>query len=45
MLFQYSGEKMELARKYLLLVGLAGGLLLTVTWLLFFVYEVGRLFL
>ena len=35
---------MELIRKYLLLAGLAGGVLLTVAWFLFLAYEAGRLF-
>jgi hypothetical protein len=36
---------MEILRKYLLLAGLAGGILLSVAWILFLAYEVGRLLL
>ena len=34
---------MEIVRKYLLLAGLAGGILLSVAWILFLAYEAGRL--
>jgi hypothetical protein len=36
---------MEIVRKYLLLAGLAGGILLSVAWFLFLAYEAGRLLL
>jgi hypothetical protein len=36
---------MEIVRKYLLLAGLAGGILLSVAWILFLAYEAGRLLL